>query len=607
MTSSALLLLREYFGHPSFRPSQEEAISCLMSGRDLLAVMPTGAGKSVCYQIPALLMEGVTLVISPLISLMKDQVTALVQNGISAAYINSSLSSQEYFDALQRAVMGEYKLLYVAPERLVNPSFLQFCSNITISMVTIDEAHCISQWGQDFRPSYLRIADFVAQLPRRPVLSAFTATATERVRQDITSMLRLKKPHRIVTSFDRDNLYFEVQRPIDKEAALLRFLRQHQGSSGIIYCLTRKSVEKVCDFLLERGFSASRYHGGLSPEERHHNQEDFLFDRRTIMVATNAFGMGIDKPNVSFVIHYHMPASLESYYQEAGRAGRDGTASDCILLFHERDVKLARFLIDHAEPPEAENDEASKQTAEILRQNRLQRLRMMERYCMGTGCLRQFLLGYFGERMEHSCGKCSSCLSGYEDADVTEDAQKLLSCIIRVERAGYQPEKKLIYQILLGQDSEMVRTLKLNTLSTFGLMKHVDRTQLEQLTLRLEERGLLTVSGEQLPILAPTQRAKGLLFGGQKLTLRRPKEVKVIRPAPKTGVDPVLYQKLVELRKKLSNREGIPPSMVFNDTVLREICRRKPLTRKEFRRIPGVPFLKAEKYSKDFISLMKQS
>lgn len=605
MTPSSLLLLREYFGHASFRPSQEEAIDHLMNGHDLLAVMPTGAGKSVCYQIPALLMEGVTLVISPLISLMKDQVTALVQNGISAAYINSSLSGTEYYEILRRAAGGEYKLLYVAPERLQTPSFLQFCVSISISMVTVDEAHCISQWGQDFRPSYLKIADFVGQLPHRPVLSAFTATATERVRRDIVTMLRLRTPHRIVTSFDRENLYFEVLRPLDKEAALLRLLRQRQGSCGIIYCLTRKSVETVCTFLQERNFSATRYHGGLSAEERQSNQDDFLFDRKEIMVATNAFGMGIDKSNVSFVIHYHMPASLESYYQEAGRAGRDGTASDCILLFREQDTRLAQYLIDHADPPESE-DKASKEMAESLKRNRIQRLRMMEHYCTGTGCLRQFLLNYFGEPLEHSCGKCSSCLSGYEDIDVTEEAQKLLSCVIRVERAGYQAEKNLVFQILRGECTPPIQQLKLDTLTTFGLMKAANKAQLEQLTLRLEERGMLTTSGEAFLILSPTERAKSLLWGRQKLTLRRPKEIRPIRPASKPGVNPVLYQKLVELRKKLAHREGIPPAMLFSDTVLREICRRRPTNKKEFRKIPGVPFLKAEKYSKDFIALLQK-
>lgn len=602
MTSNAKLLLREYFGHTSFRPSQEEAIQYLMNGQDLLAVMPTGAGKSVCYQIPALMMEGITLVISPLISLMKDQVTALMQNGIMAAYLNSSLSSVEYYDILRRGAEGEYKLLYVAPERLESPAFLQLCAGLKISMVTVDEAHCISQWGQDFRPSYQKIAAFVAGLPSRPVVSAFTATATERVRRDIISMLGLRSPHQIVTSFDRENLYFAVQRPLDKEAALLTFLRQHRGSSGIIYCLTRKTVEYVCQFLQERGFSALRYHGGLSQEERQHNQEEFLFDRCQIMVATNAFGMGIDKSNVSYVLHYQMPASLEGYYQEAGRAGRDGTACDCVLLFNEKDVSTARFLIEQGEAQEAEKD---KVTAALLKHNRFRRLKRMEQYCTGTGCLRQFLLGYFGERMEHSCGNCSSCLSGYEERDATEDAQKFLSCIVRVERAGYRPEQEVVYQILQGVNSGAVEQLKLNTLSTFGLLKGLPKLEMDRLSRRLEECGMLTVSGKLHPVLSVTAKARPLLYGKQKLVLRQPKAEKTFRPMPKMAADPVCYQKLVELRVKLARHDGIPPSLVVNDAVLREICRRKPRTMKEFRAIPGVSRMKADRYGKDFLAFLK--
>lgn len=605
MRSEAVMMLRNYFGHPAFRPSQEEAVKALLGGRDLLAVMPTGAGKSVCYQLPSLMMEGITLVISPLISLMKDQVTALLQNGISAAYINSSLTSAEYYEVLRNASAGAYKLLYVTPERLQNPGFLQMCRGISISMVTVDEAHCISQWGQDFRPSYLKIADFVDQIPRRPVVSAFTATATERVRRDIASMLRLKKPHRIVTSFDRENLYFEVQHPIDKEGALLKILRQRAGSCGIIYCLTRKEVEKVCAFLQERGFSAARYHGGLSDQERHQSQEDFSNDRVEVIVATNAFGMGIDKSNVHFVVHYQMPLSLENYYQEAGRAGRDGSASDCILLYHEKDLTTAQFLIEqsdlHSEP------ETDKRTAELLKKARLRRLHLMKSYCTGTGCLRQFLLAYFGQRMERSCGCCSSCLSDYEEADVTIDAQKFLSCIVRVEQAGYLPTRSLVYDILWGKRTQTIADLKLDGLSTFGLMKKVPSLELDRLTHRLEECQMMDIFNEDCPTFVRLDRSNGVLFGRQRLTMRRPKQVHPLRPAPKPGVDPVKYQRLVELRKRLANRAGIPPYLLFSDVVLREICRRNPHNRKEFQSIPGITPAKADQYWKDFVALGLQS
>ncbi len=598
-----LALLRDYFGHETFRPSQEEAIDCLLNRRDLLAVMPTGAGKSICYQIPALMAEGVTLVISPLVSLMKDQVTALVQNGVPAAYFNSLLTPGQQAEALRRGAEGRYKLIYVAPERLNTPAFLRFCQTVPISMVTVDEAHCVSQWGQDFRPSYLKIAGFIDRLPRRPVVSAFTATATQRVRRDIMELLKLHDPHQIVTSFDRKNLYFEVQKPKDKNTALLELVQKRAGDCGIVYCQTRKAVEAVCDLLRQHEVPATRYHAGLPKAERLQNQEDFLFDRKPVMVATNAFGMGIDKSNVSYVIHYNMPASLENYYQEAGRAGRDGSAADCILLYSPRDVGTARFLIQQSDPVVE-----SPEQAETLRQRQLHRLGQMEDYCTQAGCLRHFLLDYFGENSPASCGNCSGCLAGWVDVDITKEAQKLLSCVRRVELAGYQPTKELVFQILRGEKSESLALLKLDQLSTFGILDKGESSRLEAVTQRLLNRGLLQQSGTVCPILTVTDRARPLLAGRQTLTLKqkRPRPRKGVRPVSNAGVDTALFDRLREVRKKLANRAGVPAFVVFSDATLRSMCRELPTSQKAFLAISGVSNAKCQRYAGDFLPVIRQ-
>lgn len=387
-------LLKEYFGHSSFRAGQEDIVDCLLSGGDAIGIMPTGAGKSVCYQIPALIFPGIALVISPLISLMKDQVSALIQSGIPAAYINSSLSYAQNIKALQNAANGKYKIIYVAPERLSTPEFLNFCSKVEISMVAVDEAHCVSQWGQDFRPGYLKIPEFIDTLPCRPVVCAFTATATKEVREDIVKLIKLKEPFVMTTGFDRPNLFFSVIKPHNKNLRLIELIKERTDKSGIVYCATRKKVEDVCELLNESGFSATRYHAGLSEEERKINQEDFVFDRKTIMVATNAFGMGIDKSNVSFVIHYNMPKNIEAYYQEAGRAGRDGSEADCILLYNGQDVRTNQFLIDNSEP----NPELTQEEQEIVRKRDMERLKYMTFYCTTSECLRSFILKYFGDK-----------------------------------------------------------------------------------------------------------------------------------------------------------------------------------------------------------------
>lgn len=414
--------LKRYFGHTSFRTGQEAMVDALLSGRDALGVMPTGAGKSICYQVPALMLPGITLVISPLISLMADQVAALKAAGIPAAYLNSTLTPRQMELALERAYQGAYKIIYVAPERLETPSFLRFARQVSLSLIAVDEAHCVSQWGQDFRPVYLRIAEFVDTLPRRPVMGAFTATATARVREDIVRHLRLISPATITTGFDRPNLYFEVVRLKQRDPALMRILAGKQGQSGIVYCATRKAVEEVCDKLNAAGYAAGRYHAGLPDEERRQNQEDFQYDRVQIMVATNAFGMGIDKSNVRFVIHYNMPKSMEAYYQEAGRAGRDGEPSECILLYNAQDIVTGRWMINNSPP----NDALSAAEQARVRQLDLQRLQSMIDYCTRDQCLRAYILRYFGERPPESrCDACGFCTGGrYSGAAAPKPVRK---------------------------------------------------------------------------------------------------------------------------------------------------------------------------------------
>ena len=416
--SAARDKLKEVFGYEAFRPGQEETVQATLAGRDVLAVMPTGAGKSVCYQIPALLLPGITLVISPLISLMRDQVSALTQNGVSAAYLNSSLTPRQHELALRNAREGRYRIIYVAPERLTSQAFLDFALGASIAQVVVDEAHCVSQWGQDFRPGYLNIAAFIAQLPERPPVSAFTATATRAVRKDIVELLELRSPREVSTGFDRPNLYFEVRRPQDRDAELVRALREREGQSGIVYCGTRKGVEQVTRLLTENGVDAVGYHAGMDDAQRRQAQEDFVSDRIPVIVATNAFGMGIDKSNVSFVIHYNMPKDLESYYQEAGRAGRDGEDAACCLLYKPADVRLATFLIEHGQ----EDSQLDEATRAVVTQRAKERLKQMTFYATGAGCLRARILRYFGQAdAEENCGNCSFCL-GLSDAKA-KDAQ----------------------------------------------------------------------------------------------------------------------------------------------------------------------------------------
>ena len=600
-------ILKQYFGYDSFRPGQDELVQAILSGRDTLGIMPTGAGKSICYQVPALALPGLTLVISPLISVMKDQVGALNEAGVPAACINSALSFEEMRDALYFAGRGEYKLLYVAPERLTAPFFLDFARRVPISMVTVDEAHCISQWGQDFRPSYLKILDFLAALPQRPLVSAFTATATAEVRDDIIRALGLEDPFVITTGFDRPNLYFAVEKPSSKPSALLAHLLQRRDKSGIVYCSTRKTVEEVCDMLLSRGLPATRYHAGLDPEERLANQDDFLYDRKTIMVATNAFGMGIDKSNVSFVIHYNMPKNMESYYQEAGRAGRDGEAADCILLYNGQDVRTAEFLIEHSH--ENDDDSIDEKTRRALIERDMQRLRQMTFYATTTDCLRRYILNYFGEKAPVCCGHCGNCDTNFEEVDATMDARKILSCVYRLDERRLHFGKTVVAAVLTGSKIEQIGRFSLNTLSTYGIMSEQTAVRVRQLIDVLLERGLLIADPERCNALFLTKTGNALMRGRGELHIRLPREKKpeTVRRTEELSadVDEKLFEKLRALRTKVAQRAGVPPYVVFSNATLADMAARQPKSEYELLGVRGVGEAKARRYGAEFVDCIR--
>ncbi|MCI9267231.1 MAG: DNA helicase RecQ [Lawsonibacter sp.] len=599
--------LRHYFGHSAFRPGQERLIDAVLDGRDVLGVMPTGGGKSLCYQVPALLLPGVTLVVSPLISLMKDQVAALQAAGAPAACLNSALSLEQLRTVYSRARQGAYKLLYVAPERLEGEGFDRLVRELEVPLVAVDEAHCISQWGQDFRPSYLRISAFLEGLPRRPAVAAFTATATGPVQQDIVQLLALRDPVREVTGFDRPNLFFDVQHPRSKLAALLKLVEERPGRSGIVYCATRSGVEKVCQALEARGVSATRYHAGLEPEERQRNQDDFQFDRKAVMVATNAFGMGIDKSNVSYVVHYNMPKSLEAYYQEAGRAGRDGEAADCILLYSAGDIATARFLIENGG-----NEELTPEAREAVRRHDYQRLSAMTGYCRTTACLRGRILDYFGQSHDASCGSCGNCRGEFASEDITVSAQMILSCVVRVrEKLGYYVGKTLIVQVLRGSRDQRVRDLGLDKLSTFGLMAQLSAGRVRELMEFLELEGFLRINPAH-STLEPAGKARSLLFAGERLSMPLRKDrVREKKPAskgtalPEAGEERLLAA-LRTLRARLAQAEGVPAYIVFSNATLADMARRAPRTMEAFLEVSGVGRVKAAKYGEAFLRVIQE-
>ena len=559
-------VLRQYFGHSSFRPGQEALIDGILAGRDALGIMPTGGGKSLCYQVPALLLPGLTLVVSPLISLMKDQVAALNGVGIPAAFLNSALDAQAFQAVCREIRQGMHKLIYVAPERLLQEGFLALMQEQKIAQVAVDEAHCISQWGQDFRPSYRKITEFVARLPRRPVLSAFTATATAEVQADILTQLELRDPVKVVTGFNRPNLYFAVQQPKRKQPVLTALVEARRDRSGIVYCATRSGVEKICDLLCQRGIPATRYHAGLSEEERQRNQDDFQFDRKTVMVATNAFGMGIDKSNVSFVIHYNMPKSLEAYYQEAGRAGRDGEAAECILLYGPGDVATAQFFLQQA----GENEDLSPEERAEVQARDARRLEAMVNYCKTTHCLRGHLLDYFGQAHDPTCGNCGNCRSQFVQVDITRQAQMILSCVKRVQgKLGYYVGADLLSKVLRGSRSQRVLTLGLDGLTTYGLLRDTSEALTRRYLEALEEAGYL-VTEPVHKTLRPTPQAGEVLFRGSKVFLTQRAAPAVFRPREegleRSGQQPEdqeLMAALKATRLQLARQEEVPLYVIF--------------------------------------------
>ena len=619
MSANKYTILKDKFGYHSFRTGQEETIDAILAGNDILAVMPTGAGKSLCYQIPALLLEGMTIVISPLISLMKDQVTALHEAGCEAAFLNSSLSGEEYADTIDKILTGGVKLLYIAPERLQRTEISEFAANIKLPLVVVDEAHCVSQWGHDFRTSYLQIAEFISGLKERPVTAAFTATATVKVREDIKRLLALRSPFMINTGFDRPNLYFEVQKPQDKKKTLLEYLDRRKNSSGIIYCATRKTVEETCNLLTRHGFEATRYHAGLSDNERRKNQEDFIYDRKTVMVATNAFGMGIDKSNVSFVIHYNMPKNIESYYQEAGRAGRDGSNADCVLLYNGQDVHINQYLITH---DDEDYDVNADGFLTERQEHNLELLRQMTFYASCSDCLRRRLLAYFGEQSAAMCGNCSNCLTEYKEIDVTTEAQKIVSCVYRLKQRSRCFGKTLIIDIMRGSKNEKIRRFGLDTLSTYGIMSDTSANRVRLIMDFLIEEGYLNSEEGEYPVVT-LGNTNELLKEGKRVLMKLPDEKKKT-PEQKRfplsadkkqsaaenaqtspgEIDEVLFDKLRKLRNQIASKESVPSYIIFSNAALSDMSRKKPTTLVQFSGINGVGSVKLEKYGEEFIALI---
>ncbi|MBD0381986.1 DNA helicase RecQ [Paenibacillus sedimenti] len=586
MLSEARKVLQQVYGYPEFREGQKNIITNLLDGRDTLGIMPTGGGKSICYQVPALLMEGVTLVISPLISLMKDQVDALASLGVPATFINSTLEAREVEQRLQGAMQGKYKLLYIAPERLESERFRARMHALNLPFVAIDEAHCVSQWGHDFRPSYVSIAPFIRELPNRPIVAAFTATATAEVTADIARLLELDGAGIFVNGFSRDNLELTILRGENKRDYIQNYVKEHTHQPGIIYAATRKDVEELYELLRKKGYAAGKYHAGLSDEERSYMQEAFLYDDIRVMIATNAFGMGIDKSNVRYVIHYNMPKNMEAYYQEAGRAGRDGEPSECILLFSAQDIMTQKFLIEQ------------NQLSPERKANEYKKLQTMIDYCYSPRCLRNVILHYFDEtNMKDTCGNCSSCKDDRDTVDITVEAQKIFSCIRRMqERFGIS----MVASVLKGSKAKKILDYRFDRLPTYGIMRDLPEKEISDLINVLISEGYLALSDGQYPVVKLMQPAADVLQGKLQVFQKvRKQQVKA------AAIDNTLFEQLRLLRREIAQREKVPPYIIFSDSTLREMSEICPTTAAGMLKIKGVGEVKFRNYGLPFLELLR--
>ena len=604
-------VLKEYFGYDSFRAGQEDIINAILEKKDVLAIMPTGAGKSLCYQVPAMMLSGITVVISPLISLMQDQVKSLNDVGINAAYVNSTLSESEIDGTLNMVLNGIYKIIYIAPERLESAKFCEFSKQADISMVTVDEAHCISQWGQDFRPSYVKIVDYINSLPARPVVSAFTATATNEVKTDIECILRLDNPKVVITGFDRKNLYYSVEHISgkNKDRYISNYVKEHIDESGIIYCATRKNVDNLFELLFQKGVAVTRYHAGLNNETRKKNQDDFIYDRTPVIIATNAFGMGIDKSNVRYVIHYNMPQSMENYYQEAGRAGRDGENSQCVLLFSAQDVIIDRMLLDNKDFSDVDEEDEF-----LIRQRDIRRLQIMEGYCKTTGCLRNYILEYFGEKTFGPCDNCGNCHREYHETDMTREAKWVVNCVAETRgRYGLT----IVLGTLLGAKRARLRELGADKYKSYGALNDHSEAELRALISQMTEMGYLYQTQERYSVLklgdiSPLRDENTHVIMRTYEEKEPDKKKKPQKSVRKRSTDALtaagydLFEALRKLRLEIAKEEAMPPYIVFSDKTLIDMCIKCPSNEEEMLEVSGVGENKLKKYGQRFLEEIKK-